>query len=358
MVLKHSDDSISAAISSFNFCSWGAMRTFVAFSALLCAAGCGASAADLSLNVTWSFLSGDCASNAVQTVRVSWGLSGQTPQDLAFDCAAGRGRLGEIAAMGVRFPVGSQEVQSSLGERVTNPGAGDPPKPFDAVRGVTCGSQGGGVEASRCSSWVHRGAVFATSEGTPRLNAGRAFRRPLLSHRRPCLRLQRSSSADAGPARPRGMRRGRAGADCPGSRWRPRCDRGRTQGPRRAPWSGASARQGHLARERDRDHGIRRSSRPAIGRSCWSRSRPRRSIASRSPRASRRRPLSASSSNAGRTAGHTPWFIGCGWRTTCGARATWSRSRWSAREVDLVDGGVADPQFLADGPVRCPHLAP
>jgi hypothetical protein len=37
------------------------MRTFVAFSALLCAAGCGAAAADLSLNVTWSFLSGDCA---------------------------------------------------------------------------------------------------------------------------------------------------------------------------------------------------------------------------------------------------------------------------------------------------------
>ena len=96
------------------------MRTFVAFSALLCAAGCGASAADLSLNVTWSFLSGDCAANAAQTVRVSWGLSGQTPQDVAFDCAAGRGRLGGIAASGGQYGITALGLDSGGVARFTH----------------------------------------------------------------------------------------------------------------------------------------------------------------------------------------------------------------------------------------------
>ncbi len=88
------------------------MRVFATFSVLLCGVGCGSATDDRSLKVTWSFLSGDCASNAVQTVRVSWGLSGQTPQDVAFACGAGQGKLGEIVASGGRYNISAVGLDS------------------------------------------------------------------------------------------------------------------------------------------------------------------------------------------------------------------------------------------------------
>lgn len=125
------------------------MRVLVAFSALLFGAGCGSSEIDASLNVTWSFSSGDCASNAVQSVRVSWGLSGETPRDVTFDCAAGRGKLGEIAASGGRYGISALGLDAGGVARFTHFGTsltvsgkgtgGEPvaltlrPKPADIV---------------------------------------------------------------------------------------------------------------------------------------------------------------------------------------------------------------------------------
>jgi hypothetical protein len=96
------------------------MRAVVAVSALLCAAGCGSSEADTSLNVTWSFSSGDCASNAVQTVRVSWGPAGHPPQDVAFDCVAGRGKLGDIAASGGQYAIAALGLDAGGVARFTH----------------------------------------------------------------------------------------------------------------------------------------------------------------------------------------------------------------------------------------------
>jgi hypothetical protein len=50
--------------------------------------------------VTWAFETGDCASNGVQTVRVTWGVAGGMTQDVEFACAEGKGKLGDFSVMG------------------------------------------------------------------------------------------------------------------------------------------------------------------------------------------------------------------------------------------------------------------
>ncbi|MBN2497886.1 MAG: hypothetical protein JXR96_25050 [Deltaproteobacteria bacterium] len=60
-------------------------------------AACGAGG-DTSLNVTWTFDSGDCAANNVETVRVSWGPQGGEMQTAEFVCSDGQGLLGDLSA--------------------------------------------------------------------------------------------------------------------------------------------------------------------------------------------------------------------------------------------------------------------
>lgn len=50
-----------------------------------------------SLHVTWDFPSGDCASNNVETVVVSWGRQGGPLAEVTFACADGEGVLGNIS---------------------------------------------------------------------------------------------------------------------------------------------------------------------------------------------------------------------------------------------------------------------
>lgn len=75
------------------------MRTFLfALGVALCA--CGGDDADTSLNVTWTFDSGDCASNGVVTVRVTWGREGGANETVELACADGGGTLGDLGGGG------------------------------------------------------------------------------------------------------------------------------------------------------------------------------------------------------------------------------------------------------------------
>jgi hypothetical protein len=66
----------------------------------LAALSCSDDEGDTSLSVTWTFASGDCTSNGVETVRVSWGPAGGPFQDVDFPCASGGGKVGSTAENG------------------------------------------------------------------------------------------------------------------------------------------------------------------------------------------------------------------------------------------------------------------
>lgn len=89
---------------------------------LLCAAGCGDEPEDLGLVVTWSFATGDCASNAVQTVWVTWGPSGAVNQTVDFACSAGQGELGELSPAGGAYGITAEGLDSGGVARVTHLG--------------------------------------------------------------------------------------------------------------------------------------------------------------------------------------------------------------------------------------------
>ncbi len=133
------------------------LRTLVPV-ALLAASACGGKPADLALNVAWTFSSGDCASNNVSTVRVSWGPSGATQTDVELPCAAGSGKLGELPEAGGTFTIRADGLDAGGVARVTHFGTsltvsrggtgGEPvtltlrPKPADVVVTWTMGSNG------------------------------------------------------------------------------------------------------------------------------------------------------------------------------------------------------------------------
>jgi hypothetical protein len=48
------------------------------------------------LSVSWLFESGDCASNGIETVRVTWTPQEGDPREVEFPCEDGSGELGEI----------------------------------------------------------------------------------------------------------------------------------------------------------------------------------------------------------------------------------------------------------------------
>lgn len=64
------------------------------------ATACGGDDGGTSLGVTWTFESGDCAANGLETIRVTWGPSGGATDSIDFACADGGGTLGEIGGGG------------------------------------------------------------------------------------------------------------------------------------------------------------------------------------------------------------------------------------------------------------------
>jgi hypothetical protein len=85
--------------------------------------GCGDSPKDLSLNVTWSFVSGDCTTNGVKTVRVTWGPSGSATKTVDFLCSAGEGKLGDLAATGGSYSIVADGLDAGGVARFTHFGS-------------------------------------------------------------------------------------------------------------------------------------------------------------------------------------------------------------------------------------------
>ncbi|MBL8911040.1 MAG: hypothetical protein JNM17_10140 [Archangium sp.] len=98
------------------------MRTLLLL-AVLAVAGCGpdeSEAGDRDLNVKWEFLSGDCASNMVDQVKVTWGPSGMLDQEATFACSAGQGKLGQTGPMGGSYGITAVGLDSAGVARFTH----------------------------------------------------------------------------------------------------------------------------------------------------------------------------------------------------------------------------------------------
>ena len=98
------------------------MRTSLFFSWCLLAACGSEGGSDRALKVTWAFETGDCTSNAITQVKVSWGPSGGAKQDVTFDCAAGEGVLGETAAEGGSYGITAVGLDAGGVARVSHLG--------------------------------------------------------------------------------------------------------------------------------------------------------------------------------------------------------------------------------------------
>lgn len=98
------------------------MRSALFAASLLWVVGCGPDSEEnqLDLNVKWAFLSGDCTSNAVSRVKVSWGATGATKEDVEFDCAAGQGKLGQFGSTGGEYGITAAGLDSGGIARFTH----------------------------------------------------------------------------------------------------------------------------------------------------------------------------------------------------------------------------------------------
>ena len=76
-------------------------------------AACGGSDGDTSLEVAWTFESGDCASNGVETVRVTWGPQGGPTEDVEFSCAEGSGTLGNVGEGGGSYSIDAEGLDAN-----------------------------------------------------------------------------------------------------------------------------------------------------------------------------------------------------------------------------------------------------
>ncbi|MFT3708615.1 MAG: hypothetical protein QM817_13265 [Archangium sp.] len=84
------------------------MRELLAAVMALVLFGCGpeeSSTDDRVLKVSWAFSSGDCTSNSIDKVKVSWGADGMALTDVEFACSAGSGTLGQTAATGGTYSI-------------------------------------------------------------------------------------------------------------------------------------------------------------------------------------------------------------------------------------------------------------
>lgn len=100
-------------------------------------AACGGDDADTSLAVSWTFDAGDCAANAVETVRVTWGPAGGATESVDFACADGQGTLGDTGSGGT-FSIDAEGLDAagvaraeSYGQTVTVGGGGTGGMPID-----------------------------------------------------------------------------------------------------------------------------------------------------------------------------------------------------------------------------------
>lgn len=107
----------------------------------ICAAhplvGCGGDDGDTSLRVAWDFPSGDCESNRVETVLVTWGPQGGSVQDVEFPCVDGEGSLGSFGGGGtftfdaVGLDANGVARAESFGVTSTFSGGGTGGRPID-----------------------------------------------------------------------------------------------------------------------------------------------------------------------------------------------------------------------------------
>lgn len=101
------------------FCSYHRHMRTLLLAVLVGAAGCSSSSGQeaLDFKVTWSFEAGDCAANAVETVRVTWGRSGQAPTDARLDCTSADALLGEFSAEPASYAVSVAGLDAAKVER-------------------------------------------------------------------------------------------------------------------------------------------------------------------------------------------------------------------------------------------------
>jgi len=81
---------------------------FLSFTAV----GCG-SDSDMSLRTSWSFDSGDCTTNGITTVSVTFGPANAATQVVTFPCSVGSGLLGTIAAGGGTYVITGQGLDAN-----------------------------------------------------------------------------------------------------------------------------------------------------------------------------------------------------------------------------------------------------
>jgi hypothetical protein len=82
------------------------------------AASCGGSDGPGPLDVTWTFASGDCASNRVESVRVTCAATNGPEQTKTFPCSAGRGSMGTIG--NGSYSVKAEGLDASGAARASN----------------------------------------------------------------------------------------------------------------------------------------------------------------------------------------------------------------------------------------------
>lgn len=84
-------------------------------------AACGSDDDGTALHVAWTFESGDCAENGVETVRITWGPSGGPTEEVEYPCADGSGALGE-AASGESYAIDAVGLDADGAERAESYG--------------------------------------------------------------------------------------------------------------------------------------------------------------------------------------------------------------------------------------------
>jgi hypothetical protein len=91
---------------------------------IVLAASCGGGDdGDSSLNVSWTFASGDCDSAGVETVSVTWGPKGGEAKTVEFACEDGSGKLGNVAEGGGSYTFDAEGLDADGNAVVESYGA-------------------------------------------------------------------------------------------------------------------------------------------------------------------------------------------------------------------------------------------
>lgn len=77
------------------------LRTMCAVVVFTLASACGSGAtSSADFNVSWSFLTGDCASNNITQVKVTWSKQGGMPNVSTYACGDGQAKVGQFDSAG------------------------------------------------------------------------------------------------------------------------------------------------------------------------------------------------------------------------------------------------------------------